>query len=77
MATITTAQQKRQLTNRNVELTGDETGAEINTLWQDMLSKNNAQDNQIRAKRLFNRQLSKGDFDNLTVTKTDRFILKP
>lgn len=77
MATITTAQQKRQLTNSNVSLTGDETASEINTLWQDLMTKNNYKDNRVRAYKLFRSQLRTGEFDNIRVTKTDRFILKP
>ena len=77
MATITTAQQKRQLTNADIPLTGNETLSEINTLWEDLMAKDNVDDNQTRARRLFRRQLHNGDFDNIRVTKTDRFILKP
>lgn len=77
MATITTAQQKRQLTNANAPLTGDETAADINTLWQALMSTNNKSDNRTRAYKLFRTQLRTGEFDNVRVTKTDRFILKP
>ncbi len=77
MATITTAQQKRQLTNHNVSLTGDETASEINTLWQDLMISNNYKDNRDRAYKLFRTQLRSGEFDDVRVTKTDKFILKP